>query len=389
MKNKTSLALLTAAASALVQADDKISVQYLSYQENDKRIAVDDYTLSIESNPSVDHQIKVTAGLDTISGASPAWQPKVTMTTAPDTVKAASSSNIYGIDSAGYSVQNVTVPVEQRDSAGISWLSRDKKRHELTIGLDYSEEPDYKSHAVSANYLWFADRYKNRSYSLGASLQSNQSLVFNSNYQTHWEDLIATNIQLGISQIMSQRSSIDGNLFIVYDTGYLSNHYQTILRKFDGNNDGILESYLSAEERPESRQGGGVAGNWLVQWSNTISTHTSIRLYQDDWGIRSQTFNGKSYINLDKQWTLHLLARHYQQSAANFYKAPDSNNPEFHITGYGSSDHRLGNYSANSFEAGLAYEWKNLIILNGQLGSYQHSTGFIANWLSTGMIIKY
>jgi hypothetical protein len=188
---------------------------------------------------------------------------------------------------------------------------------------------------------------------------------------------------------MSQRSSIDSNLFIVYDTGYLSNHYQTILRKFDGNNDGVLESYLSAEERPESRQGGGVAGNWLVQWSNTISTHTNIRLYQDDWGIRSQTFNAKSYINLDQQWTLHLLARYYQQSAANFYKDPDSDDPNFHIIGYGSSDHRLGDYSANSFEAGIAYEWKNLIIINGQLGSYQHDTGFTANWLSTGMILKY
>jgi Protein of unknown function (DUF3570) len=389
MKKRTSLALLTAAASTLVQADDKVSLQYLTYQENDKRIAVDDYAISIESNPNVNHQIKVNVGIDTISGASPAWQPKVTMSTAPQIVKSASSSNVYGIDNAGYSVQNVTVPEEQRTSAGISWLSRDKKRHELSLGLDYSEEPDYVSRSASANYLWFADRYKNRSFSLGASLQSNQSLAFDSSYQSHWEDLLASNVQLGASQVMSQRSSIDGNIFVVYDTGYLSNHYQTILRKFDGNNDGIQESYLSAEQRPEERKGFGLASNWLVQWTNNLSTHAGIRLYQDDWGIDSQTYSGKSYLNIDDQWTLHLLARYYQQSAASFYKDPNSDKPEFSISGFGSADHRLGDYSATSFEIGLAYEWQTALIINGQVGSYQHNTGFIANWFSTGMIVKY
>lgn len=389
MKHKTSLALLTAAASTLVQADDKVSLQYLSYQENDQRITVDDFAISLENNPNVDHQIKINLGLDTISGASPAWQPKVTMSAPPQAAELASSSNIYGIDSAGYSVKNVTVPEEQRSSAGISWLTRDKKRHELTLGLDYSEEPDYISRSIAANYLWYADHYKNRSYTLGASLQNNQSLAFNANYQTHWEDLLASNVQLGISQVMSQRSSIDGNLFIIYNTGYLSNHYQTILRKFDGDNDGIKESYLSAEQRPEERKGAGLAANWLVQWTSSLSTHARMRLYQDDWGINSQTYRGKSYINLNDQWTLHLMARLYQQTAADFYKDPEKSNPEFTITGYGSADHRVGKYSANSYELGLAYQWQHMLIINGQVGSYQHSNGFSAYWLSTGIIIKY
>lgn len=389
MKTKTSLALLTAAATSLVQADDKISLDYLSYQESDSRIAVDDYALSIESNPNVDHQIKVNIGLDIISGASPAFQPNVTLSPASDNAQQASSSNLYGFDSAGYSVQNVAVPEEKRKSAGISWLSRDKKRHELTLSLDYSSEPDYESRAVAANYLWFADRYKNRSYTLGASLQSNRSQAFNSSYQTHWEDLTATNIQLGVSQVMSQRSVVDANVFVIYDNGYLSNHYQTIIRKYDGDNDGIQESFLSAEQRPEERQGYGIASNWLVQWNKQLSTHAGLRLYQDDWGINSQTYTGKTYFNVDNNWTLHLMARLYQQSAANFYKDPDKANFEFAITGYGSADHRMGEFSATTVEAGIAYEWQKSIIVNAQAGNYQHDTGFSAKWISSGITVKY
>lgn len=389
MKTKTSLALLTAAASVLTQADDKISLDYLSYQENDNRIKVDDYALSIEANPNVDHQIKINIGLDIISGASPAWQPNVTLVAAPEEAQQASSSNIYGYDSAGYSVQNVSVPVEERKSAGISWLSRDKERNELTLSADYSYEPDYVSNALAANYLWFADRYKNRSYTLGASYQSNQSKVFDATYNTSWADLTATNVQLGISQVMSQRSLIDGNVFVIYDQGYLSNHYQTILRKFDGNGDGVQESYLSAEQRPEEKKGYGIASSWIVQWYKQLSTHASIRLYQDDWGINSQTFTGKSYFNLSKDWSFHLMARLYQQSAANFYKDAEEANPEFAINGYGSADHRLGEFTATTVEAGIAYEWQDSIVLSGQVGNYQHDTGFAANWFSSGIIVKY
>jgi hypothetical protein len=389
MKAKSTLALIAAAASSLIEANDKISLDYLSYQENDNRIKVDDYAISIETNPNLDHQIKINAGIDTITGASPAWQPNVVQSAAPLQVQQASSSNIYGFDSAGYRVKNVPLPEEQRKSAGISWLSRDQERNELTLSLDYSTEPDYVSKAIAANYLLFADRYKNRSYSLGASFQSNESKVFDSFYKTSWDSLTATNIQLGVSQVISKRSLIDGNIFVIYDKGYLSNHYQTILRKFDGDGDGIQESYLSAEQRPEEKKGYGIASNWTVQWNNVFSTHVNIRMYQDDWGINSQTASWKTYFSLNDNWNFHLMARIYQQSAADFYKDADKIQPEFAITGYGSADHRLGSYRSTTTEAGITYVLLNTIILSGQTGKYQHDTGFEANWVSSSFTIKY
>ena len=389
MKKTTTATLLAAAASTLSHAEDKVSVQHLNYQENQQRMSVSDWVISTEQNPNVDHQIKVNIGLDSLSGASPAWQPKVFTESAPDNVQQAASSNIYGIDTAGYEVKKVTIPDEDRKSVGLSWLSRNKKRHELSLGADYSEEPDYKSRSASANYMWFADRYKNRSYSVGASVQSNNSKAFDPNYQPYWEDLIATNIQVGLTQVMSQRSLIDANVFTIYDSGYLTNHYQTILRQFDGDGDGVVETYLSAEHRPDVKMGFGVASKWLMQWNPKISTHLGLRLYSDDWGIQSQTLNAKSYLNVIKNWTFHALFRFYNQTAANFYKDPDGKNPEFAITGYGSSDHRLGAFTANTYELGAAYEWNNTFIVNLQAGNYEQSEGFAASWISSGFTIKY
>lgn len=389
MKKNTSAALFAAAASALVQAEDKLSVQHLNYQENDNRMSVSDWVLSAELNPNVDHQIKVNVGIDSLSGASPAWQPNVLAESAPEAVQNASSSPVYGFDSAGYSVQKVTIPDEKRKSVGGTWLSRDKKRHELTLGADYSEEPDYVSRSVSANYMWFADRYKNRSYSAGASVQSNRSLVFDENYDTHWEELLATNIQIGLSQVMSRRSLVDANLFVIYDTGYLTNHYQTILRRFDGDGDGVLDTYLAAEERPDVRKGFGTAGKWLMQWTSSVSTHLGLRLYSDDWGISSQTLSLKSYFTPVEAWTFHLLGRFYNQSAADFYKDPDSSDPAFAITGYGSADHRLGAFTATTAEAGVAWTWNKTVTLNLQAGTYNQSNDFGAQWISSGFTVKY
>lgn len=389
MKKSTSATLLAAAASALVQAEDKVSVQHLNYQENQQRMSVSDWVISTEQNPNVDHQIKLNIGIDSLSGASPAWQPDVVAEAAPEEVQQAASSSVYGFDSAGYSIQKVTIADEQRKSIGGTWLSRDKKRHELTFGADYSEEPDYISRSVSANYMWFADRYKNRSYSVGASLQRNHSLAFDSQYNTYWEGLTASNFQIGLSQVMSQRSLVDANIFLIYDTGYLTNHYQTILRRYDGDGDGILDTYLSAEQRPDLRQGFGTAGKWLMQWTDEVSTHVGLRLYSDDWGITSQTLNLKSYFTPVQEWTFHVLGRFYNQSAADFYKDPDGTNPEFAITGFGSSDHRLGSFTATTFEAGVAWTWENSVTLNIQAGTYDHSEGFGATWISSGFIVKY
>lgn len=393
MKKNTCFAVLASAASALTnsaltQAEDKVSVQHLNYQENKQRMSVSDVVVSAEHNPNVDHQLKLNVGIDALSGASPAWQPRVVAEAVDENLQQAAASSIYGYDPAGYDVKRVEIAEEERRSIGASWLSRDKKRNELTMGIDYSEEPDYVSRSASSNYMWFADRHKNRSYSVGASIQKNSSLAFDEFYNTHWEELTATNIQVGVSQVMSYRTVVDANIFTIYDTGYLSNHYQTILRLYDGDNDGVMETYLAAEHRPDTRKGFGFAGKWLTQWNSNVSSHFGWRWYSDDWGVRSQTLTAKSYLSFIKNWTFHVLGRFYNQSEADFYKDPDSSAPAFSITGYGSSDHRLGTFHATTTELGVAYEWQALTV-NLQAGSYKQSEGFGANWVSSGLTFKY
>lgn len=389
MKKITSLSLLAAAASMAV-AEDKVSLQNLQYEESDQRIKVDDWVLSAELNPDVDNQITVNAGLDTISGASPAWQPKVTLER-PDNfedINQISGSPIYGYDPAGYEVRNVAVPDERRVSAGVGWLTRDKQRNELYVGADYSSEPDYLSRALSASYLWFTDSSKNTSVTIGASLQANQSKVFDAYFDTHWEDLKAFNLEVGLGQVVSTRSVLSGNVFLLRDSGYLTNHYQTILRQGDIDGDGVFETLLSAEHRPDLRRAAGASLKWMMQWRSYYATHSGYRLFQDDWGIQSHTLDFKQYLTPIDDLTLSLVWRYYNQSEADFYKDPESARPEFSIQGYGSSDHRMGEFSAQTFELGAAYEVVKGITLNAQVGEYDHSTDFSASWVAAGITFK-
>ncbi|WP_419813585.1 DUF3570 domain-containing protein [Bacterioplanoides sp.] len=389
MKKITSLSLLAAAASMAV-AEDKISLQNLQYEESDQRIKVDDWVLSAELNPDVDNQITVNAGLDTISGASPAWQPRVALER-PDNladVNAVAASPVYGYDPAGYDVVNVPVPDEHRRSFGLGWLTRDKQRNELFVGADYSSEPDYISRAVSASYLWFTDASKNTSLTIGSSLQSNRSLVFNEFFDTHWEDLTAFNLELGISQVVSPRSVLSANVFALRDSGYLTNHYQTILRLADINDDGVFETLLAAEHRPDLRRAAGTSLKWMMQWQSYYATHTGYRFYYDDWGIQSHTLDFKQYLTVMDELTLSLVWRYYDQTEADFYKDPDSQRPEFALGGFGSSDHRMGEFSAQTFELGAAYDVTQGITLNAQVGDYDHSTDFSASWVAVGITFK-
>lgn len=387
MKKITSLAVLAAAAAV---AEDKISLQYLNYQEGDDRIKVSDWVLSAEINPDVDNQFLVNAGVDAITGASPALQSRG-LIERPDgfsELNDISDSPVFGYASGGYEVSKVEVPDERRRSFGVSWLTRDKKRHEFSLGFDYSAEPDYVSKAFSTSYLWFADSTKNTSFNVGLSVQSNRSKVFNQYYESSWDSLRSHNLELGVGQVVSQRSVLNANVFLLRDNGYLSNHYQTILRQTDLNDDGVMETFLAADHRPDSRRASGTSVKWMMQWRPVYATHAGYRYYLDDWGIQSHTLDVKQYLDVTDKLVVSLLWRYYDQTAADFYRDPEGSNPAFRMTGFGSSDHRMGSYSARTLELGTAVKVMDDMTLNLQVGNYEHSTDFSAVWYAAGVTIK-
>jgi len=96
---------------------------------------------------------------------------------------------------------------------------------------------------------------------------------------------------------------------------------------------------------------------WCTNWLADHSVHLSFRLYQDDWGIQSQTADLKYHHTLTPRQYLEPHIRFYHQSAADFYRrkldVDGSLNPLLPEDGIVSSDYRLD--ESVSLTAGIKY----------------------------------
>ena len=416
-------AVLLLVFSAVVIAETTVGYHVLRYVEGDDRVKVTDHAVSIKGKKGVDYDYSIDLGYDAISGASPTLRSKTPTVSADDSrnriakldaARKVSNKLILGYDPNGeYQVEKVDL-TDIRRSINLSLTSRDELRNETTVTAGYSKESDYSSSSISASKLWWADRRKNRSYTLGGSYIYNESYVFNGSYADQIIDKnYAFDIEAGINQTLSASSTATVSLFASHDSGYLSNHYQTILRAIDVNRDGVIdrfnEVFLAGELRPEKRVGKGVNASWIKQWDSWITSQLGYRFFDDDWGITSHTmavnldvpFYGFFGLNKPKgrsaQWSLLPAYRYYSQSQAFFYKNPYAINQQalFGESGPASSDERLSEFVAHRFELGAQYPVIKSLTLDFSVAHYfqqnseKQNSDFSANWLMLGVSYKH
>lgn len=108
----------------------------------------------------------------------------------------------------------------------------------------------------------------------------------------------------------------------------------------------LTDPYKLGDSRPDTRT--------QLAWSNAYrryitaldaALHMDLRLYDDDFGINSLTFDISWYQNLGDSWLVTPRLRYYSQSAADFFT------PVNDVTGtlrYNASDYRLAAYGAIS-----------------------------------------
>lgn len=416
-------AVLLLVFSAAVIAEATFGYHVLRYVEGDDRVNVTDHAVSIKGKKGVDYDYSIDLGYDAISGASPTLRSKTATVSVDDLrnrqtkleeARRVSNKLILGYDPNGeYLVEKVDL-TDIRRSINVSLTSRDELRNETTVTAGYSKESDYSSSSVSASKLWWADRRKNRSYTLGGSYIYNESYVFNGSYADQVIDKNhAFDIEAGINQTLSASSTATVSVFASHDSGYLSNHYQTILRAIDVNHDGVIERFseifLAGELRPEERLGKGINASWIKQWDNWITSQLGYRFFDDDWGITSHTmalnldipvhgfFGLNSAESKSTQWSLLPAYRYYSQSQAFFYKNPYASNQQalFGEDGPASSDERLSEFVAHRFELGLQYPLVKSLTLDFSAAHYfqqnseKQNSDFSANWLMLGLSYKH
>lgn len=359
------LAIAGGLLATSLHAEDKVSFQGTKYQENDQRIGVVMGELAIEKDFGTDYTVKLDAGYDAISGATPMWVKK-----------------------PGYANEwvegKVHVANEKRNSVAGTFIARDAARNEYTFGASWSSEPDFKSAGLSAQAQLWHDESHNRSYTVGVGMLFNTAVAtpFTNNQADRSSTILSA--QAGVTQVLDPTSTLEGSAYFGRDEGYLSNHYLKIVRT-----DPAGLHYLADELRPDERQAGGIAARWVKSWRPGMVTQLWYRFYKDNWGITGNTVEAKAYWDITPRWRLNPVIRLHHQTEADFYRGYGDTLNTFAATGFGSNDARLGEFVARTAQLNTEYQASKDWSFNAGATYYHQDNGFAARWLVAGFTYKY
>lgn len=393
--------LVTGLMSVQAQASEQyVSVQKMQYDESDERMKIDYTSVSMLKDFGTDFTVSANYSEDVMSGATPVW----------DFASGASAklndydeqTGLIAFDSEVHDSMDgfnfVNHEMEDKRKAGdisLTWRTPEA-RDELTVGLSTSKEEDYKSQGFSAQYLHYLDPSKNRSITTGFSMLDNDA---ENRLKKTWDNAKYYNAQVGITQVFSPTQIASANVFVMHETGELSNPYQTVVRVI---NTGTADNpnnrlFLAPEKRPDTRQvfGVNVTGNQRLEktvFEQPVTLHGAVRLYSDDWGQFAQSAKGNVYIgNLDGYGRIMLGTRLMHQSEANFFKDPHANDNYFNQTDFASADERLGEMTTVTAEVGyekrFAEHWH--LITHGAYQKQNSANDLSLKWGSVGLRYDY
>jgi len=255
---------------------------------------------------------------------------------------------------------------DDRIAVGGNWTAPFTQVDQVSLGGKLSSEDDFFSATVNASIAHDFNE-KNTTLSLGIDNEFDSihpiggAPVPGSNYelaekQTGGKTKDGGGMLLGVTQVMTRNWLSEFNISIDRFHGYLNDPY-----KFTSiiNSAGGTAGY-EYENRPDQRTRKSAYWENRVGWSSHVSTALSLRYMSDDWGVRSDT------AQLHLRWTfsnrdryLEPTIRWYRQSAADFY-TPFILSTDKPITGYESSDSRLGAFHAVTYGVKFAQKLPGL-----------------------------
>ena len=402
MNAKTHLGIIScgALASGVANAEQTLSLHFMDYSEKNERVDVTDTVLGLKMDFGVDYSLDLSLGYDSVTGASPAWQIDDSSGVSNEELRLRREAVLSAQESTdqtllGYSFQPDKylirrVPLEDtRKSVNGALTVRDEYRNEWTWGLSYSKENDYRSVGASFSYLVYLDKFKNRSMNFGVAYLDDESLVFGTAYGSRTEErLNLASVEIGFTQVVSPRMTVDAKVFANRDNGYLSNHYLTVLRYVDVNKNDEFDAdevFLAADSRPETRNAFGTKISGSYQPLKWLTGQLSYRYYNDSWGVNSHTIDSSVSFEVADGLFINPRATWYQQGPADFYRNPNGQQQIFAPTGYASNDVRLGDYNAQTYSLGISYKFAANWKIDLSVHDYQQTNQFGATWYMAGI----
>ena len=305
------LAFLLAAVLQLAQqvrgrAEDVIAYRYENYREDAGRVAIDTQTAYFEATLSPRVAVKGQFVYDAISGATPTGGPAA----------------------AGDTQVPLVALHDQRHSGSIS-TDLKAGRSTTTPGFAYSTESDYESYGISLNEAVDFNQ-RNTTLNIGAAHNFDRVKGF---FQRDWQDKGATDVLIGVNQLLGPHTYVTANVTLGYSDGYLTDPYKGVNFTYHypvSFYDPVDVDVNSPEQRPahKFRQ---VALVSLTHYVEAVrgSAEVSYRFHHDDWGIFSQTVELSWHQKLGKQLMVSPLFRFYHQTAADFYATRFNGDPSF------------------------------------------------------------
>lgn len=354
--------LLSAATCSLLgtsmaQADNSwdIDTAVLLYSEKD-RVSAFEPVISMKKDLNDSDILGMKLTLDALTGAS--------ATGAVPSSQAQTFTRPSG--NGQYTTDASELPLDDtfRDGRGQFSMNLDQvldSNNRRNLGFNISKEYDFFS--LGGNASWTHEmNQKNTSLTAGVNLEmdliepvggaplalSIQDINVATTRDGNSKDRNVVDLLFGVTQIIDRSSLFQFNLSFSLADGYLNDPYKlvSIVDTTVGPDLGEPVSQIY-ESRPDSRNKTSLFGKYKKNLANDDIVTASLRLMTDDWGVDSQTLDLTYRWQLDNGYYLQPHLRHYQQSAADFYRyfLLDSEAIPENV----SADYRLGEMTAQTF----------------------------------------
>ena len=313
------LAATLPAAAEAPPASAELAFHFAHYQDfqgNDQRIRVN--TPSVFVLLPVGEQWALRAGhvTDSVSGASPLFH---------NTLSGASGKGVADVRRA-------------QDLEATRYFDRGS----LAFGYARSREDDYDSDAVRLRGT-IEDSTRSTTWTLGLGYSDDTIDTSTSNQVALDEGRHTTDLQLGVTRVLSPVDLLSANLVLSRGSGYYD------------------DPYKSLDARPDERDQHALVLKWNHHFRGRNATlRTYYRWFGDSWDIDAHTVEAEFEQFFGEGWSITPALRYYTQSAAGFYFDPPFPSG-FRFGENYSADTRLSAFGAFTasvtLSAPLGYGW--------------------------------
>lgn len=329
----------------------ELDTAILFYSEKD-RVNVVEPVVRARKEIGEDEFLNMRLVLDALTGSSPNG---AIATGTVQTFTSPSGSGTYVVPA------NIT-PLDPsfhdtRGALNVEWEKPLTDTLRGTFGANLSQEFDYTSLGVSAQFAWDFDQH-NTTFNVGASYNADTVRpvggvpvgmtampIFPAVKTTSGtsETKSVFDLLLGVTQVINSKTLMQLNYTYGTDSGYLSDPYKILSVVTSGTTLRATDPYLY-ENRPDSRARQAIFWKTVHQFNEDV-LNVSYRYYWDDWGVTSHTLDLHYRSELGGGHYLQPHVRYYSQSKADFYnyKLIDGSIPQ-----YASADYRLGDLTSTT-----------------------------------------